>query len=432
MQPIGIPILFIFIGTYLAISSEKVNRTAMAMTGMGLAGLALWVAHSIDPSQGATFTHLVETIEWQTLLFVTAMMVIVAIAGQSGMFQYIALNLARPSGGDTKRIFITFIVFVFFVSLFFDTSSTMLIIAPLTIEICKALEIDFKPYLIAESITANFASVPSLVGAVPNLVIAGETGMDAGLLFLTLMPLSIILLLVTLPILLKLFEDTMIETDSELIEEIFDVNPEVMINCRTDFFTSLIGLGILVLGFTWGVTINLEPALVAVLIGFGLLLLAHERVERIMSQVSWSTIFFLVGVFGLVGALEIVGFIDELGEAVHILVADNTGIAVVFLTWVPAALSAVIDNIPVAVVLAPIAESFAASSAIFPIVLIYAVNVGGYLLPMGAPANILAIALSEKHKDPISFAMFAKVASMIAVLHLLIGTGWLLLMSILI
>ncbi|TFF68654.1 hypothetical protein EU520_00085 [Candidatus Thorarchaeota archaeon] len=432
-QPIGTIVLLIFIGTYLAISSERVNRTAMAMSGMGLVGFALWIAHELsDPAdrQGATFTHLVETIEWQTLLFVTAMMVIVAIAGQSGMFQYIALNLAKPTGGHPRRFFIVFIVFVFFISLLFDTTSTILIMAPLTVEICKALEVDFKPFLIGEAVTANFASIPSIVGAVPNLVIAGETGLDAGFLFLALMPLSIILLFVSLFIMLRWFDSSLVEIGEDLVDAVTIVSPEQMIRSRTDFYAALFGIFILALGFMFGTGFGLEPSLIAVFIAFCLLLMVGERVERVLSQISWGTVFFLIGIFGLVGALEIVGAIDDMGAAVNELVAGNTGAAVGFLVWVPSVLSAIIDNIPVSVVLAPIAESFKATSMLFPAVLVFAVNVGGYLLPIGAPANILAMAMAEKQGDPISFAMFARFASVLAVIHLVIGTGWLLLLSL--
>jgi Na+/H+ antiporter NhaD/arsenite permease-like protein len=435
-QPIGTIVLLIFIGTYLAISSERVNRTAMAMTGMGLVGLVLWIAHTLDPlgEQGATFTHLVEAIEWQTLLFVTAMMVIVAIAGQSGMFQYMALNLAKPAGGHPQRIFIVFIVFVFFISLLFDTTSTILIMAPLTIEICKALEVDFKPFLIGEAVTANFASIPSVVGAVPNLVIAGETGLDAGFLFLTLMPLAVILLIVSLFIMLRWFDSSLVESEEALVDAVTIVTPERMIRSRTDFYAALFGIFILALGFMFGTAIGLEPSLIAVLVAFALLLMAHEHVERILSQISWGTVFFLIGIFGLVGSLEIVGAIDDMGLAVEQLVGENTGAAVGFLVWVPSVLSAIIDNIPVSVVLAPIAVTLAetSTSQLFSVVLVFAVNVGGYLLPIGAPANILAMAMAEKERDPISFAAFAKVASVLALIHLAIGTGWLLLLSVLV
>jgi Na+/H+ antiporter NhaD/arsenite permease-like protein len=438
MDYVGVLVLTIFIGTYLAISSEKVNRTAMAMTGMGLVGLVLWITYRLDPQneEGALFTQLVGGIGWQTLLFVTGMMVIVTIAEQSGMFQYLALKLTRPTGADPRRLFIVFIVFVFFISLLFDSSSTILIVAPLTIQICKALEVDFRPFLIGEAVTANFASIPSLVGAVANVVIAGETSLDAGLLFLTLMPLAVILLIVSLFLMLRWFEASLVEADQYLVDAVTVVNPEQMIRSRGEFFASLIGLLILVLGFMFGPSAELEPSLIAVLVGFSLLLISRKRVKEILSNVSWETIFFLVGVFGLVEGLQIVGAIDEMGALVNQFVAGNAGAAIAFLVWVPSVLSAILNKIPVSVVLAPIVETLVQSpiygSPLFPIALVFAVNIGSYLLPIGAAGNIVAMGMAEQEGKPISLSDFAKVATVLAIIHLAIGTGWLFVLSLVI
>ena len=436
-EPVGTFVILIFIGTYLAISSEKVNRAAMSMTGMGFAGLALWGSMALG-YYGVSFTYLVENIEWSTILFLVSMMAIVSVAGHSGMFQYIALTLAKPTGGNTSRLFTVFIVFVFFVSIVFDTTSTMLIMGPLTIEVCKALEIDFKPFLITEAVTSNFASIPSVVGAVPNLVIAervyqaGVVSFNAGFLFLVMMPLSVMLLIVTLFILQRVFKEQLIDTSEEIVDEVFVVSPQHMIRSRSDFYVSLIAIAILTLAFTFGQGSGLEPPLVAIIVAFIVLLMTRGRVEDILAEINWNTVFFLIGIFGLVAALDIVGFISDVGDAVSAIVQGNQGGAVAFLVWVPAMLSSVIDNIPVSIVLSPIAATLAVLTPVFPAILVFAVNVGGYILPIGAPANLLALAMSEKEHDPISFKAFAKVATPLALIHLLIGTGWLFLMSLIV
>ncbi|MDH4212310.1 MAG: SLC13 family permease [Candidatus Thorarchaeota archaeon] len=427
-EPVGTLILLVFIGTYVLISSEKVNRAAMSMTGMGIAGLVLWY-------YGTKFSDLALDIEWGTILFIVSMMAIVAVAGHSGMFQYIALTLAKPTGGNTSRLFTVFIVFVFVISLVFDTTSTMLIIGPLTIEVCKALEIDFKPFLISEAITSNFASIPSIVGAVPNLVIADQVlraqvfGFDGAFLFIVMMPLSIILLIVTLFILQRVFQNQLFDSHEDIVEQVFVVSPQHMIRSKADFYLSLVAILFLALAFTIGQGSGLEPPLIAIIVAFTVLLIAREKVENILSEINWNTVFFLIGIFGLVAALKIVGFIDDIGEFVAGIVGGDKGGAVSFLVWVPALLSAVIDNIPVSIVLAPVAAELASLSLVFPAILVFAVNVGGYLLPIGAPANILAMALSENEHDRIDFKAFAKIATPLALLHLLIGTGWLFLMS---
>jgi Na+/H+ antiporter NhaD/arsenite permease-like protein len=185
-------ILAVFIVTYIAISTEKVNRTATALLGMGVVGVVLWATGA------GAFNVIVDGIEWSTILFVTSMFIIVTIAASSGMLQFFALELTRTTQGQTKKLFVSLLGFVFIISLFFDTTSTMLIMGPLTIELCKALDIDFRPFLISEAVTCNFASIPSIVGAVPNLLIADKAEVDPGFLFVTLLPLSIILFAVSI------------------------------------------------------------------------------------------------------------------------------------------------------------------------------------------------------------------------------------------
>ena len=426
MDALGAAILAVFIGTYIIISTEKVNRTGMALLGMGFAGVVLW-------GGGHPFHELVLGIEWDTILFVTSMMMIVAVAGGSGMFQFLALRISKPSGGDHRRLFITFIVFVFVMSFFLDTTSTMVIMAPLTIQVCKALDIDFKPYLISEAIVCNFASIPSIVGAVPNLVIAGVTGLDPGFLFIAFMPLAIILLIVTLPIMLHQYRASFGVTDEHRVDALFRINPASMITSMRDFYASIIAFAILVFGFALGPSANIPPPLVALPVAGFMLVLSHKRANKFLTEVGWDTVFFLVGIFGLVVALEITGLVHDLGAWIQAVVGNDAVFATVFMIWIPALLSSFLDNLPVSVLLAPIASSpeLLAVSPVLPLALIFAVNIGGYLTPLGAPANIVTMSFAEKEGDHISFLEFAKMGTILALIHLAIGSGWLLLVNFL-
>jgi Na+/H+ antiporter NhaD/arsenite permease-like protein len=416
-------VLVIFISTYIAISSEKVNRTATALLGMGVVGIVLWATGS------GGFSEIVDGIEWSTILFVTAMFIIVTIAASSGMFQYLAIELTRPTHGVARRLFITLVGFVFVISLFFDTTSTMWIMAPLTIELCKALEIDFRPFLISEAITCNFASIPSIVGAVPNLIVSDKAGVDPGLLFEMLMPLSIFLFVVSVPLLLRYFDSQLVDSEEYLVSQVTRISSRYMIRSRSDFYLSIIAMLILVLGFTLGPAYHLEPAVIAITVAAAFLIVSRESVDEILKRVAWGTIFFLIGLFGLVAALELTGTIDALAVGIGALIGDNYILGTVFMIWVPALLSAVIDNIPISIVLAPVALQFTLSP-VLPIALIFAVNIGGFILPIGSPANVLALAFAEKEKRRISMKEFAKIGAPLGLLMLAIGTGWLLLVGL--
>ena len=426
MNNLGLAVLVVFIGTYAIISTEKVNRTAMSLLGMAVVGIVLWIGYEMGMEGGITFEELALHVDWSTILFVTAMMIIVGVAGASGMFQYIALQLSKPSGGDHKALFKTFVIFTFAISLFFDTTSTMLIMAPLTIEVCKALEIDFKPFLVSESLTCNFASIPSIVGAVPNLVIAGETDLDAGFLFIVFMPLAIILLAVSLPIMTRWYAKSFGTTETYRVEAVFDIDPTHMIRSERDFYASVIALAGLVTGFALGPTLHIEPPMVALLVASALLLLSHDRANKFLREVGWETVFFLVGLFGLVVALEVTHLIEELGVVIGGIIGDNAIFATVFLVWIPAMLSAFLDNLPVSAVLAPIARDFSYISPVLPLALVFAVNIGGYLFtPLGSPANMVAIGFAEKEHEHIPFSEFAKIGTVLGLIHLTIGSAWL-------
>lgn len=423
MDLVGGLVLAVFIGTYLAISSEKINRTAAALLGTGLVGLILWIAWDYR------FEEFVGQIQWGVVLFVTAMMIIVAIAAGSGMFQFLAIEITRPTQADTRRLFVVLLFFVFIISLVLDTTSTMLIMGPLTIELCKSLELDFRPFLISEAIVCNFSSTALIVSAVPNIVIAEETLLNQGLLFGALMPLSVIIFLVSLPILLRYFDVYLPQGEADLVDELLLVNSRYMIRSQRDFYASIIAIIALVIAFTVGHSVGFQPAMVAVIVAAILLMFSREWVDDVLKKVNWGTVFFLVGIFGLVVGLSLTGVIDEIGVAVGALIGNNKFAAVVFMTWIPGLLSAVIDNIPISAVVAPIAKTLAPISPLLPVALIFGVNVGGFLLPIGSPANILAMAMAEKENRRISMMEFAKIATPLGFLILAMGTGWLLLLA---
>lgn len=427
LDGVAILVLIVFILTYVVISSEKVNRTATSLLGMGVVGVILVAA------EAGTFESIVAHIEWHTVLFVTSMMIIVTVAASSGMFQFLAIEMTKPTRGKTRRLFVSFLLFVFFISLFLDTTSTMLIMAPLTIEICKALKMDFKPFLISEAITCNFASIPTIVGAVPNLVIAEKVAeiafLDQGLMFTVMMPLSVILFLTSIPILVHYFDDQLKPGEEDLVNQLLLIDASYMIRSRKDFYLSIVAIFILIIGFTFGHNVGVNPSLIAIIVASVLLILSREWVDDILQKVNWSTVFFLIGLFGLVAALAITGVIAELGIAIGQLIEGSIVSAIGFMIWVPGILSAVIDNIPVSTVLAPIVADYAAANPLLPLALIFTVNIGGILLPIGSPANVLALAFSEKEHDPISFKDFVKIGTPLSFLLLVEGTVWFLLLS---
>ncbi|MBY8996690.1 MAG: anion permease [Candidatus Thorarchaeota archaeon] len=415
MDLAGGVILLILIVTLVVILSERINETAAALFGMSLAGAVLYLAYGFE------FREFVIMMQWDTVLFVTAMLIVVAIAASSGMFQYIALVLIRRTGGNPRSIFITFMGFVFVISLFLDPLPTMLVMGAFTVEVCKTLDIDFRPLLISEVIVANFASIPSLVGSVPNLVIVVWAEIEVGLMFLVLLPLSLLLFAITVPLLLRHYGEKLESEDTSDWNVLFLIKPSVMIKSKHDFYLSIIAMSILILGFTIG-ALRVEASLIAMMVASGMLVFSHERAKGLIRHLSWDTIFFLVGLFGIVAALEHANVIGEFVNGVTGLIGNNAFLAISFLIWIPGLVLSIIDNIPIAALLAPLGQSLGSINPVVPLALIVGTNIGGYMIPFGDAPNMVAVGLASDEGKPISFIEFTKIAFPLGLIHLVVST----------
>ncbi|MGY5870776.1 MAG: SLC13 family permease [Candidatus Thorarchaeota archaeon] len=418
MDIAGALVLVILIVTLLVIISERVNETATALFAMSIVGGILYLAY------GLTFGDFVLLMPWDTILFVTAMLIVVAVAASSGMFQYIALVLIHRTRGNPRMIFVTFMSFVFAISLFLDPLPTMLVMGAFTVEVCKTLDMDFRPVLISEVIVANFASIPSLVGSVPNLVIVVESGIEVSLMFTVLMPLALILFAITIPLLLRQFGDKLVSDDGADWNVLYMIKPSVMIKSRHDFYLSLIAMTTLVLGFTIG-ALRVEASLIAMLVASGMLVFSHERAKDLIRHLSWDTIFFLVGLFGIIAALESANVISEFVNGMLALIGQNIFLAIGLMIWIPGLVLSIIDNIPVAALLAPLGLQLGAINAVVPLSLIVGTNIGGYIIPFGDAPNMIAVGLAADEGKPISFWNFTKIALPLGLIHLVVSTIYL-------
>jgi Na+/H+ antiporter NhaD/arsenite permease-like protein len=415
MDIFGLLILVIFGITLVVIISERINETAAVLFSMSVAGGILYIAY------GYQFKDYVLDFQWDTILFVTAMMIVVAIAASSGMFQYISLVLIRRTRANARRIFWTFMGFVFVMSLFLDPLPTMMVMGPFTVEVCRALDLDFRPLLISEVIIANVASIPSFVGSVPNLVIVILTGVDVGLMFVILMPLALLMFLVSMFLLLRFYGESLELEDKSEGNVLYMIRPNIMIRSRHDFYISALAMAILIFGFTIG-ALRVEASLIAMMVASGMLVLSHERAKDLLRKLSWDTVFFLVGLFGLVAALERAGVVVDLVNSVTSLIGGNVYAAIGFMIWIPGLVLSMIDNIPVAAILSPVATSLAAFDATVPLSLIVGANVGGYIIPFGDAPNMIAVTLASDEGKPIRFRDFTRVAFPLGMLHLVMAT----------
>ncbi len=411
MEIAGIICLIIFIVTVAVLVIGKFDDTAVVLFSMALAAAVLYGVG------GYGFTTMLNAMGWDTILFVMAMMIIISVVGSSGMFQYAALVLAKRTKGNPRNVFLVFMAIVFVMSPFIPPLPTIIIMATFTVEICRGLGIDFRPFLIGEIIVASVACLPTPFGSIPNLLIVRLANLNVASMFIILMPLSAILLLVTIAFLLRYYKDVLVQGRADETSELFQIDPRVMIKSRFDFYLSIFTMGVLMAGL---ILVPNQSAIVAVLVASALLVISFDRAKDLLQQLSWDTVFFVVGLLGLVASLSVTNVVTDLVSGMIALVGGNMYIAAFMFIWVPGLALGILDPTAVGALMAPVAAGFPGGSPIVATSLVAGVNMG--IIPIGGAPDVYIVSLAEKNESHISWVEFTKVAMIVGLIHLVIAT----------
>jgi len=146
----------IFILAYVVIVSEKVHKTVVAVFAASLM-LVLKIL-----SQYEAF-HVEELgVDWNVIFLLIGMMIIINLMRPTGFFEYIAIKSAKAGKGDPMKIMIIFAIVTALLSALLDNVTTVLLLAPVTLLIADALEVDPIPFLIVEAIASNIGGTATL------------------------------------------------------------------------------------------------------------------------------------------------------------------------------------------------------------------------------------------------------------------------------
>ena len=394
----------IFIIMYVFIASEKINRTVVAMLGS-----LLMVLTGIITQEKA-----IHHIDFNTLGLLIGMMIIVAITGQTGVFNYIAIYAAKVAKGEPKRILIILALITAVCSAFLDNVTTVLLIVPVTISITKKLKVDPIPFLITQIIASNIGGTATLIGDPPNIMIGSAVKELTFLAFIqNLAPIAVINLIVVVGILSFLYRKKLMAQDS-LKAEIMKLEPEAEIKDRRLLKKSLGILMLTLLGFFMHQSLNLESSTIALTGGFLLLATVgkkHNFIESVLEKIEWGTIFFFIGLFIAVGALIETGIIKQIALYCFVNINSLIGIPKPFVaTMIPLIFD--MGNMGI-VNLEPIWWSLALGACL-----------GGNGTIIGASANLIVAAMAAEKGHNISFVKYLKVGFPVMLLTILISTSY--------
>jgi Na+/H+ antiporter NhaD/arsenite permease-like protein len=422
--------LIIFIVALVLIISEKVHKTIVAIFGASL----VLIFKILEQHEAF---HLEQYgVDWNVIFLLIGMMVIINLMRPTGVFEYIAIKSAKVGQGEPIRIMLIFAVVTAVFSALLDNVTTVLLLAPVTLLIADALEVDPIPFLLVEALASNIGGTATLIGDPPNIMIASKAKLTFLDFLYHLGPVVVVIIAVFCGLIWLLFR-TKLHTRAELKERIMNMNEREAIKDPVMLTKSLIVMAIVLIGFIFHGVLEYEPATIA-LFGAGLLLLlsgTHEP-HHVLSEVEWPVIFFFIGLFIMVGGLVKVGAIGMLSTKILALTHGNLFQTSMLILWFSAIASAVVDNIPYVATMNPLVIDMAKElwpnetglgllqhKDLLPIWWSLALGacLGGNGSPIGASANLIVLGMAEKAGHKISFLRFVAYGAPIMVLTVFIA-----------
>lgn len=415
MEPLLVASAIFFL-TYAAITSEKIHRTLAALLGAA----AMLVFGVLDEQTG------LQAIDFHTIGLLVGMMIIVSILRKTGCFHWLAIKTVKLARGDPWRIMAGFFLLTAVASAFLDNVTTILLVVPMTLLIAETLTIDPLPFLITEILASNIGGTATLIGDPPNIMIGSRTGLSF-LQFLT--NLGPVVLVISVVVLVGLFFTyrRQLKTAHDLRQIADELEEEGTITDPVLLKKSLIVLALVIIGFFLHGWLGWQASTVALIGAVLLILLSALDPHEILAEVEWSTIFFFMGLFIVVGGVEQAGLLHILAEKMVAITGGNILLTCMAILWFSAILSAIVDNIPCTAALIPVIQNLAEllpHSDITPLwwALALGACLGGNGSLIAASANVVAAGIADRAGHPISFARFLRVGIPYTAISLIIAS----------
>jgi Na+/H+ antiporter NhaD/arsenite permease-like protein len=373
--------------------------------------------------------HAVEAVDWNTLGLLAGMMILVGLTERTGVFTYLALWAAQLSRGRPFRLMFLLALVTGGLSAFLDNLTAILLVVPITLLLADLLRVSAIPLVIVEVIASNIGGTATLIGDPPNIMIGSHVPELSFIDFIVnLAPVAAVTLLVVTSGLYLVYRGRL-RIDPSRANEIAMLDPARDVRGKPHVKSSLIVLGGTILAFFLHEPLHLEPAVVALAGATVLLLIAADDVEDALERVEWSTIFFFIGLFVMVGGLEQQGVIDRIANAfADVTDGSRTAEALVIL-WGSAAGSALVDNIPFTAAMLPVVDRLGEGEPFDDTnwwALALGACFGGNATMIAAAANVAATGVLDRAGQPIGFVGFLKVGVPVTLVSLLIATAYLL------
>jgi Na+/H+ antiporter NhaD/arsenite permease-like protein len=429
----NIVIIVVFVGVIAAIAFDVIDMLVAALLGVSVLIFA------------GIFTQ-------QDILNVTRMaggplallfggMVVARVLVPTGIFDYVGSRYLLFIQGSGKRFLLSLFLLVGPLCAVLPNATTVILLAPIIIRVASALEVDFVGPMVVTAIISNSAGLLTLVGDPATFLVGSSIGMTfiqylqkvslGGLL-------SVVVLVPLLPWLMK---------DLWRVQRTLpaDLKPEPLKRPYLCLFALLI-LALMVLLFLAGdfLPARIVPPAVAIIAAtLGLLLVYEaevEQVTKVLQDVDWRTILFLICLFCLVEAFTKTGLLQGMSQYLYRWLGTDLMLISLVILAVVGFSSSLLANIPVVAVMLLMVKGYLVTAQFVPemalaptfvdwpanllpvfVAMMFAGTLGGNATLIGASANVVSAGICASHGKPISFVTFMRYGVPLTICQLVVS-----------
>ena len=400
---------------YIALALFAITYVLMLVFSKYRPYIALASALVFIVSGMLPLSSVIGTIDFNVLLMIAGTMGIVALFIESRMPELLA-DLIMEKVPNVQLAAVAMALFSGVISAFVDNVATVLMVAPVALEICRKLKTNPVPFIIAIAVSSNLQGAATLVGDTTAIMLGSALDMSftdffwykgrPGMFFAVELG-----AIISAGILAFLFRKEKAEI------------PKTAERTKvTDFVPSVLLLGtiLLLIGASF---IPNKPDItngliccVLLLIGLIYTAIRKKKVSAVVAplkEIDFQTIGLLLGLFIMIGGISEQGVIDAAANLLAQMGGGDVFVLYTVIVWASVLISAFIDNIPYVATMIPVIAGLAATLNIDPTVLYFGLlsgaTLGGNCTPIGASANITGIGILRREGYTVKNSDFFKI-----------------------
>lgn len=373
------------------------------------------------------FTNL---ISWNVLMIYVGAMTIASLFLYSKVPAKIADALVSIAPSTGVAI-VLILAMTGIISIFVENVATVLVMAPIALSLCKKLKLNPTIFMVGLAVMSNLEGTATLVGDPPSMIFAAASGYTFNDFFVHEGKLSIFFVVQAGLLTGCLFFYAIFSK----IKEKTAITGEPVISYVPAYLMLAMIFGLAGISFAATALEKLVPPAIMhnssglyvfTLALIGLLWYAKaqkkDRSETwsLVKELDWETIFFLMGIFIVVGAISGVGLLSDFADLLIKLSGGSRFFGFATILIVSMVISGFVDNVPYIMVMLPVAQqmnaSFGLGGDLFPFALLIGSCLGGNLTPFGASANVVAMGIVKNEGYPMSFPKWLKIGGTFTVL----------------